>query len=164
MGNAGTASSATNYATNLFTSAVPSLTNFSSLNGLNSAANFTASFNGFTTANGTTSGSTLFAITTNNGTAVFLNSEDPSTTDIVIPANTLSPDTTYNFQLDFRDTLAGTGGITQLFDERTDGTFTTGAATAPAVPLPATLPLFASGIGGLGLLGWRRKRRTRVVA
>jgi len=26
-------------------------------------------------------------------------------------------------------------------------------------PLPATLPLFASGLGALGLLGWRRKRK-----
>jgi hypothetical protein len=28
-----------------------------------------------------------------------------------------------------------------------------------AVPLPAALPLFASGLVGLGLLGWRRKRK-----
>jgi hypothetical protein len=28
-----------------------------------------------------------------------------------------------------------------------------------ATPLPAALPLFASGLGGLGLLGWRRKRK-----
>ena len=28
-----------------------------------------------------------------------------------------------------------------------------------ATPLPATLPLFASGLGALGLLGWRRKRK-----
>ena len=28
-----------------------------------------------------------------------------------------------------------------------------------AVPLPATLPLFATGLAGLGLLGWRRKRK-----
>jgi hypothetical protein len=27
-----------------------------------------------------------------------------------------------------------------------------------AVPLPAAFPLFAAGLGGLGLLGWRRKR------
>jgi outer membrane lipase/esterase len=28
-----------------------------------------------------------------------------------------------------------------------------------ATPLPAALPLFAAGLGGLGLLGWRRKRK-----
>jgi hypothetical protein len=28
-----------------------------------------------------------------------------------------------------------------------------------ATPLPAALPLFATVIGGLGLLGWRRKRK-----
>jgi hypothetical protein len=27
------------------------------------------------------------------------------------------------------------------------------------VPLPAALPLFATGLAGLGLLGWRRKRK-----
>ncbi len=29
-----------------------------------------------------------------------------------------------------------------------------------AVPLPAALPLFATGLGTLGLLGWRRKRKS----
>ena len=29
----------------------------------------------------------------------------------------------------------------------------------PAVPLPSTLPLFATGLGALGLLGWRRKKK-----
>jgi hypothetical protein len=29
-------------------------------------------------------------------------------------------------------------------------------------PLPAALPLFATGLGALGLLGWRRKRIARV--
>jgi len=29
----------------------------------------------------------------------------------------------------------------------------------PATPIPATLPLFATGMGALGLLGWRRKRQ-----
>jgi len=28
----------------------------------------------------------------------------------------------------------------------------------PTIPLPATLPLFATGLGALGLLGWRRKK------
>jgi hypothetical protein len=31
-----------------------------------------------------------------------------------------------------------------------------------ATPLPAALPLFATGLGALGLLGWRRKRKARV--
>jgi len=33
------------------------------------------------------------------------------------------------------------------------------AFDAIATPLPAALPLFATGLGVLGLLGWRRKRR-----
>jgi len=28
-------------------------------------------------------------------------------------------------------------------------------------PLPAALPLFATGLGALGLLGWRRKKKAR---
>jgi hypothetical protein len=31
-------------------------------------------------------------------------------------------------------------------------------------PLPATLPLFASGLGVLGALGWRRKRKAAALA
>jgi hypothetical protein len=27
------------------------------------------------------------------------------------------------------------------------------------IPVPATFPLFATGLGVLGLLGWRRKRK-----
>jgi hypothetical protein len=33
-----------------------------------------------------------------------------------------------------------------------------------ATPLPAALPLFASGLGALGLLGWRRKRKASAIA
>ena len=32
-----------------------------------------------------------------------------------------------------------------------------------ATPLPAALPLFATGLGALGLLGWRRKRKAQAV-
>jgi hypothetical protein len=33
-----------------------------------------------------------------------------------------------------------------------------------ATPLPAALPLFATGLGVMGLLGWRRKRQDAVLA
>jgi hypothetical protein len=39
--------------------------------------------------------------------------------------------------------------------------------TAPnvtATPLPATLPLFATGLGALGLFAWRRKRKAAAFA
>jgi uncharacterized protein (TIGR03118 family) len=57
------------------------------------------------------------------------------------------------------DTLFFTDGI----NGEMDGLF--GAIDA-TTPLPATLPLFATGLGALGLLGWRRKRKstTSVLA
>ncbi len=42
----------------------------------------------------------------------------------------------------------------------TDSIVVTGA---PATPLPAALPLFATGLGALGLLGWRRKRKNATA-
>ena len=35
---------------------------------------------------------------------------------------------------------------------------------ASATPLPAAFPLFATGLGALGLLGWRRKRKNAAIA
>jgi hypothetical protein len=39
-----------------------------------------------------------------------------------------------------------------------NGTTCQGVGTN-ATPLPAALPLFAGGLGAMGLLGWRRKRK-----
>jgi hypothetical protein len=36
--------------------------------------------------------------------------------------------------------------------------------TLVTTPLPGALPLFVTGIGGLGLLGWRRKRKPQAAA
>jgi hypothetical protein len=37
--------------------------------------------------------------------------------------------------------------------------------SSPAVvPLPAALPLFATGLGAMGLFGWRRKKKAQAVA
>ena len=43
-----------------------------------------------------------------------------------------------------------------------DGTFDV-TVNATLTPLPAALPLFASGLGALGLLGWRRKRKASAA-
>ena len=62
-------------------------------------------------------------------------------------------------------------GVTKIFATfqstsglSTDSLYTTITVTDPTTPLPAALPLFATGLAGLGLLGWRRKRKAQAVA
>jgi hypothetical protein len=43
-------------------------------------------------------------------------------------------------------------------------TYFADASIPNAVPLPAALPLFATGLGVIGLLGWRSKRRATPAA
>ncbi len=52
-----------------------------------------------------------------------------------------------------------------LMEEYFGGNSLRGTITAEvsATPLPAALPLFASGLGITGLLAWRRKRKTSTV-
>jgi hypothetical protein len=42
--------------------------------------------------------------------------------------------------------------------------FSPGVFSVSSTPIPAALPLFASGLGGLGLLGWHRKRTVASAA
>ena len=56
---------------------------------------------------------------------------------------------------------AGLSNVTgSAFGNSTNLTFTAIAET----PLPAALPLFATGLGALGLLGWRRKKKAAARA
>jgi hypothetical protein len=43
-------------------------------------------------------------------------------------------------------------------------TLLSGTQPIATTPLPAALPLFATGLGALGLLGWRRKRKAAALA
>jgi len=71
-----------------------------------------------------------------------------------------------SFEMDFNITTGniskfaiGGDGIAVRFATTFDSTL----AEVAAVPLPAAFPLFASGLGMLGLLGWRRKRKARTA-
>jgi hypothetical protein len=58
--------------------------------------------------------------------------------------------------------LNWTGGLVTPSQENIfSATFAGG--TPSQVPLPAALPLFATGLAGLGLLGWRRKKKATAA-
>jgi hypothetical protein len=60
----------------------------------------------------------------------------------------------------YEDFVAGGGGSSwYAYNSSAPGTW-----SVTTTPIPAALPLFASGLGVLGLLGWRRKRKAAAVA
>lgn len=60
----------------------------------------------------------------------------------------------------FQTIVPPSGPLDQSGGDFGNGLYTTVSST----PLPAALPLFASGLGALGLLGWHRKRKTAAAA
>jgi len=62
--------------------------------------------------------------------------------------------------LDFRVALIALYGYRYISSDDYGLTESTaGSWSVTTTPLPAALPLFAGGLGALGLLGWRRKRK-----
>jgi hypothetical protein len=109
------------------------------------------------------------------------------TVDFVQPIDTLGPiisqdvpTGTLVHELDITETSSSSSDITTLafqsvqftsfsttpplLNQTDDVSFSyaTETTTITTTPLPAALPLFATGLGALGLLGWRRKRQARV--
>jgi hypothetical protein len=62
-------------------------------------------------------------------------------------------DTTNPF--DFLSDTDGAANVKVIFSASPEATI--------ATPLPAALPLFATGVGGLGLLGWRRRPKAGLA-
>ena len=61
-------------------------------------------------------------------------------------------------------TAYAVGAIGQGAIETVSFTYGMLAITPEATPLPAALPLFATGLGALGLFGWRRKKKAAALA
>jgi hypothetical protein len=150
-----------NYTADYFASTVPYLTNYGALNGLSPAAACTFNFPAFTPNPSVTEGFTFLTIYDATTGLVVTGDEfqPPSTTSFTIPANTLAPSHTYDFELDFSERLngplIGNALTAQGFDLRTDGSFT----TAPAPSIGFGLPVFLV-VGSLWL-GARMLERKR---
>lgn len=56
----------------------------------------------------------------------------------------------------------GTSWVTPYYSQATNTVFEV-HGDYNAVPIPAALPLFATGLGMMGLLGWRRKRKATTA-
>jgi hypothetical protein len=67
-------------------------------------------------------------------------------------------------QVQLSETLDVTTGSTpDIFLSDYAGSVTTEFTYNYDTPVPSALPLFATGLGALGLLGWRRKRKVQAI-
>jgi len=85
------------------------------------------------------------------GLQIFADSSTSST------INTADYSNTAQLFFDFADAGA-------FFSADSGHNYSSVAIDPSATPIPAALPLFASGLGALGLLGWRRKKKAAVLA
>ena len=63
----------------------------------------------------------------------------------------------------FEAVAGGAGVLTSITGVDNDPITVTFTPLVSQTPLPGALPLFATGLGALALLGWRRKRRTPLA-
>ena len=134
----------------------------------------TATF-AMTNINATVSGATGF-----DGTYTFTYApwDGASTISFMYAADSASNNTFAMLFLEFSSPLDGSPGLVPLVAidgynlpgncdfggcSNYFGSSTTGGVEAASTPVPAALPLFATGLGALGLLGWRRKRKNAAA-
>jgi len=116
------------------------------------------------TANLDVNATILFAVIgTGNGSVQSVTSSGTASSAAVVAAftglGTFPADFHYQSVCGAGIATCGTGWSGSL-----DITYNFTPSAAAETPLPAALPLFATGLGALGLLGWRRKRKAQAVA
>jgi hypothetical protein len=162
-----TASSTINYSTDLYPANQPTLTaaSFNSLQGLNTTQATTVSFAALQDNpdfDSTSDSDYIFldVYTAGFGSDVYSTfvASPGDLTSFLIPANTLTPGTSYSLLLDFDNRITGldTNGINQyqLFDTKTEVDFTTAAAVV--TPEPAGFALAGFGLLALACIRHRR--------
>jgi hypothetical protein len=101
-----------------------------------------------------------FSVTHDDGVSLFgSGTEDSTNSKDLLPLSAAAPTTSRT------DSVSIGPGVYDLWYAEVNGLPAVLEATSTptsATPLPGALPLFASGIGALGLLGWRRKQKSRV--
>lgn len=119
-----------------------------------------------------------FELTTAGGSTNFnqdykstINASDPNTLTVEFfapnPAYSSSLTLVFEYSLLIpsldNPIIGGSGGPSYECEgyscNRYDIRYVDGGYAFDPTPIPAALPLFATGLGGLGLLGWRRKRK-----
>jgi len=140
-------------------SGVPSITNFSALQGVNANASFTVDLAPYVPGSVATDSFIFFSITDSSGDIVYSSGGlADTTTSIAIGAGTLAAGSDYTFDLLYSNRIGGSDFIneypvTQFYDTHTDGSFSTAAG---AVPEPSTWAMLLMGFVGAGVMLRRR--------
>jgi hypothetical protein len=102
----------------------------------------------------------------NSGAAANVNFIFDGITEVAINMGTNPPAPDVWTQYTFDVMATGTDTFTLAFNDPASFDGLDNFSVTPEVastPLPAALPLFATGLGALGFLGWRRKRRAEAA-
>src|SRR5262249_6543715 len=108
----------------------------------------------FGSAGPVTTISAISGVHLNAGGLYFLEATDENLAD--------SPHGAWNFKsVGVTGEVLLAAGIPELLENQTLGAFDVigDVTAAPTTPMPPALPLFATGLGMMGLLAWRRKRK-----